>query len=101
MTSINPTGRTTAALAAAVAADGWSVVGTLDRPLADRLLRAVDAVAGSTGQVPPLSGLAQHTDLPAIVDWAPLLAPAVELLSPNNYINHSHLDVHPPHEPTG
>ena len=25
----------------------------------------------------------------------------VELLSPNVYINHSHLDVHPPHPPTG
>ena len=53
------------------------------------------------GQLHQLSGLAQHPDLAAIVDWPPLLALAVELLSPNVYINHSHLDVHPPHPPTG
>ena len=57
--------------------------------------------AGTAGPLHQLSGLAQHPDLAAVVDWPPLLALAVELLSPNVYINHSHLDVHPPHPPTG
>ncbi|WP_320669466.1 phytanoyl-CoA dioxygenase family protein [Patulibacter defluvii] len=94
-------------LAKTVAEEGWAVVGTLDRPLSRRLLGAVDEVAarspeaGAGGQLHLLSGLAQHPRLAAVVDWPPLLALAVELLSPNIYINHSHLDVHPPHPPTG
>lgn len=98
---------TTAELAKTVADEGWSVVGTLDKPLADRLLRAVDEVAARTpdadrgSQLHLLSGLSRHPDLATIVDWPPLLALAVELLSPNIYIHHSHLDVHPPHPPTG
>ena len=90
-----------------MADEGWSVVGVLDRPLARRLLGGVDEVAsrspeaGTAGQLHQLSGLAQHPDLAAVVDWPPLLALAVELLSPNVYVNHSHLDVHPPHPPTG
>ena len=107
MTDRTPADSTTAELAKAVADEGWSVVGVLDRPLSRRLLRAVDEVAArsadacAAGQLHQLSGLAQHPDLAAIVDWPPLLALAVELLSPNVYINHSHLDVHPPHPPTG
>jgi ectoine hydroxylase len=103
----NPAEITTAQLATTVANEGWSVVGVLDRPLSRRLLGAVDEVAarssdaGAGGQLHLLSGLAQHPDLAEIVDWPPLLALAVELLSPNVYINHSHLDVHPPHPPTG
>jgi hypothetical protein len=98
---------TTAGMAKTVADEGWSVVGVLEKPLSDRLLRAVDEVAarapetGDGGQLHLLSGFAQHPDLPAVVDWAPLLELAVELLSPNVYVNHSHLDVHPPHPPTG
>jgi D-alanine--(R)-lactate ligase len=48
---------------------------------------AVDEVAarssdgGAGGQLHLLSGLAQHPDLAEIVDWPPLLALAVELLS--------------------
>jgi ectoine hydroxylase len=94
----------TTQLAGTVADEGWAVVGTLERPLAQRLRHAVDEVAGRSGEagaLHQLSGLAQHPDLAAIVDWPPLLALAVELLSPNVYINHSHLDVHPPHPPTG
>lgn len=99
--------RTTAELAKTVADEGWAIVGALDQPLARRLLRAVDEVAdrsadaNASGQLHQLSGLAQHRDLAAIVDWPPLLALVVELLSPNVYVNHSHLDVHPPHPPTG
>jgi len=102
-----PVDTDTAELAKTVADEGWSVVGVLDSPLSDRLLQAVDEVAartpdaGGTGQLHLLSGLAQHPDLVSIVDWPPLLALAVEFLSPNIYINHSHLDVHPPHPPTG
>jgi hypothetical protein len=98
---------TIAETAQAVTDDGWSVVGVLDRPLTRRLLRAVDEVAGrcsdpsATGQLHQLSGLAQHPDLAAVVDWPPLLALVVKLLSPNIYINHSHLDVHPSHPATG
>ena len=98
---------TTTDLATTVTEEGWSVVGVLDRPLAHRLLHAVDEVAarsaGPAGSRPlhQLSGLAQHPDLATVVDWPPLLALVVELLSPNVYINHSHLDVHPPHPPTG
>jgi ectoine hydroxylase len=97
----------TAETARTVANEGWSVVGVLDTSLARRLLRAVDEVAarspdaGSAGRLHQLSGLAQHPDLAAIVDWPPLLPLAVGLLSPNVYVNHSHLDVHPPHPPTG
>jgi hypothetical protein len=103
----DPAKSTPAELAAAVADEGWSVVGVLAEPLGDRLLRAVDEVAGRSsdatdgGQLHQLSGLAQHRDLVEVVDWEPLLGLAVELLSPNIYINHSHLDVHPPHPPTG
>jgi ectoine hydroxylase len=98
---------TTAELAKTVAEEGWSVVGVLDRPLARRLLRAVDEVparpfdTSAGGELHLLSGLAQHPDLAEIVDWPPLLDLVVALLSPNIYINHSHLDVHPPHPPTG
>jgi hypothetical protein len=87
--------------------EGWCVVGTLDRSLAQRLRRAVDEVAARSPEVAAgvalhqLSGLAQHPDLAAVVDWPPLLGLVVELLSPNVYVNHSHLDVHPPHPPTG
>lgn len=107
MSSSNPTRTPTTEIAQAVADDGWSVVGVLERPLARRLLAAVDEVAARSstaaggGQLHLLSGLAQHPDLAEVVDWPPLLALAVELLSPNIYINHSHLDVHPPHPPTG
>src|ERR687887_1955627 len=107
MTYSTPAESTTAETAGAVADEGWSVVGLLDRPLAGRLLRAVDEVAArspearTAGQLHQLSGLAQHPDLAAVIDWPPLLALVVELLSPNVYINHSHLDVHPPHPPTG
>jgi ectoine hydroxylase len=98
---------TTEATARTVADAGWAVVGVLEEPLTARLLRAVDQVAerspdvGPDGQLHQLSGLAQHTDLVSVIDWPPLLDLAVELLSPNVYINHSHLDVHPPHPPTG
>jgi hypothetical protein len=107
MTFGNPAATTTAELTEAVAHEGWSVVGVLDRQLNRRLLAAVDEVAarssetGTGGQLHLLSGLARHPDLAAVVDWPPLLALAVQLLSPNIYINHSHLDVHPPHPPTG
>ncbi len=100
MTYSEPAELTTAELARTVADVGWSVVGVLEGSLTHRLLRAVDEVAPA-GQLHQLSGLAQHPDLAAIVDWPPLLALVVELLSPNVYINHSHLDVHPPHPPTG
>ncbi len=107
MTYSNPVETTTAELAKAVADEGWAVVGVLEQPLARRLLDAVDAVAArSSGsdtatELHLLSGLAQHPDLAEIVDWPPLLDLALELLSPNIYVNHSHLDVHPPHPPTG
>jgi ectoine hydroxylase len=107
MTYSKPAATTTAEIAKTVADEGWAVVGVLDRPLAGRLLQAVDEVAarssdtGPDGQLHRLSGLAQHPDLAEIVDWPPLLALVLELLSPNVYINHSHLDVHPPHPPTG
>jgi hypothetical protein len=107
MTYSTPAGTTLEQMAQNVEEDGWSLVGALDRPLARRLLRAVDEVAArsteteANGQLHQLSGLAQHPDLATVVDWQPLLSLAVELLSPNIYINHSHLDVHPPHEPTG
>src|SRR3954462_15404944 len=105
MTYTNPAETATAEMAKTVADESWSVVGVLDGPLSRRLLRAVDVVAarapnaGSAGQLHQLSGLAQHPDLAAIVDWPPLLALAVELLSPNIDVNHSHLDVHPPRPP--
>jgi len=97
----------TVELAKTVADEGWSVVGVLDEALAGRLLRAVDEVADRSadardgGQLHLLSGFAQHPDLVSVVDWPPLLDLAVELLSPNVYVNHSHLDVHAPHPPTG
>jgi ectoine hydroxylase len=107
MTYSQPAGATTAEVAKTITDEGWSVVGVIDRPLCRRLLWAVDEVAfrssdvGSEGQLHQLSGLAQHPDLAAVVDWPPVLGLAVELLSPNIYINHSHLDAHPPHPPTG
>jgi hypothetical protein len=91
----------------AVVEDGWTHVGILDRALARQLRRAIDEVAARRPAalrrepLHQLSGLAQHPDLSRIVDWPPLLGLVVELLSPNVYVNHSHLDVHPPHEPTG
>ncbi len=70
-------------------------------PAPGRAPRRAARLPTSRGQLHQLSGLAQHPDLVAIVDWPPLLALAVELLSPNAYINCSHLDVHPPHPPAG
>ena len=105
MTYITRAGTTATEMARTVEDEGWAVVGVLDGALAGRLLRAVDEVAarssdaGTAGQLHQLSGLAQHPDLAEVVDWPPLLALAVELLSPNLYINHSHLDVHLPHPP--
>jgi ectoine hydroxylase len=90
-----------------VSDEGWAVVGVLDADLTNRLLGAVDEVAEQSpgaeagGQLHLLSGFARHPDLVSVVDWPPLLDLAVELLSPNVYVNHSHLDVHPPHPPTG
>src|SRR3954469_12653252 len=107
MTYSPPSETTTAEMAKTVANEGWSVVGVLDRPLSRRLLRAVDEVAArspdasAAGQLHQLSGLAQHPDLAAVVDWPPLLALAVELLSPNVYITPPPLDAHPPHPPSG
>jgi ectoine hydroxylase-related dioxygenase (phytanoyl-CoA dioxygenase family) len=92
MTYSKPAERTTAEMARTVADEGWSVVGVLDRLLSRRLLRAVDEVAArspdasTAGQLHQLSGLAQHPDLAAVVDWPPLLALVVELLSPNVYL---------------
>jgi ectoine hydroxylase-related dioxygenase (phytanoyl-CoA dioxygenase family) len=79
----------------------------LDPELTGRLRAAVDEVAARSPDTTPegllhqLSGLAHHPDLADIVDWPPLLEVVRTLLSPNVYINHSHLDVHPPHPPTG
>jgi hypothetical protein len=107
MTNNEPAQIITAKLAKTVADEGWSVVGILDTTISRRLLRAVDEVAtrspeaDGTAELHLLSGLAQHADLAEVVDWPPLLDLAIELLSPNIYINHSHLDVHPPHPPTG
>jgi ectoine hydroxylase len=108
MTStIKPAQTTTAELSKTVEDEGWIVLGVLEEPLARRLLRAVDEVAArpseaaGAAELHLLSGLAQHPDLAEVVDWPPLLDLAVDLLSPNIYINHSHLDVHPPHPPTG
>jgi ectoine hydroxylase len=96
-----------AEVVADVGRDGWSLVGVLGGNLTGRLCSAVDEVAGRPsgtsegGQLHLLSGLSRHPDLAEVVDWPPLLAVVLELLSPNVYINHSHLDVHPPHPPTG
>jgi ectoine hydroxylase len=107
MSYSRPSKSTTAEIARTVEDEGSAIVGVLDRALSSRLLRAVDEVAarsadvGGSGELHLLSGLAHHPDLAEIVDWPPLLALAVDLLSPNIYINHSHIDVHAPHEPTG
>jgi hypothetical protein len=107
MTHGSPTQTTTGELAQTVADDGWAVIGVLDRSLSQRLLLAVDEVmtrtsdSGGAAPLHQLSGLAQHPDLACVVDWPPLLDLVVRLLSPNVYVNHSHLDVHPPHPPTG
>jgi hypothetical protein len=98
--------RRAADVVADVTHDGWSLVGTLDQTLTRRLRRAVEEVAARSdashgGKFHQLSGLSHHPDLAEVVDWPPLLAVVLELLSPNVYINHSHLDVHPPHPPTG
>lgn len=90
-----------------VGRDGWSLLGVLDEALTVRLRRAVDEVVAHSpattpeGQLHLLSGLSHHPDLAEVVDWPPLLVIVLELLSPNVYVNHSHLDVHPPHPPTG
>ena len=52
MTYTKPAETTTAQLAKTVADEGWSVVGVLDRPLAGRLLRAVDDVASRASDAP-------------------------------------------------
>jgi ectoine hydroxylase len=90
-----------------VVSDGWSLVGVLDAALTQRLRGAVDEVAARSpdttpeGQLHQLSGLSHHPDLAEVIDWPPLLEVVLELMSPNVYINHSHLDVRPPHPPTG
>lgn len=86
---------------------GSSVVGVLGGATTRRLRAAVDEVAARCpdtspdGRLHQLSALSLHPDLAEVVDWPPLLEVVLQLLSPNVYINHSHLDVHPPHSPTG
>jgi hypothetical protein len=54
-----------------------------------------------THGTPTPTPTAQHPELAAVIDRPPLLERVVELLWPDVSINHSPLDVHPPHRPTG
>ena len=87
-------------------ADGFVVLGQADPDLTDRLEHALDVVAdaarakGEGPELHVLSCLHCHPGLLELVDWPPLLEVLVTLLSPNIYVHHSHLDVHPPHDPT-
>lgn len=47
-----------------------------------------------------LSIMGDHPAFPPMVEWPPLLRVVHDLLTNNIYMNHSHLDVHPPHQPT-
>jgi ectoine hydroxylase len=85
---------------------GFVVLGTLHPAFTDRLRAAADEVAtrwadrAPDGQLHLLSCLERHPDLVQVIDWPPLLEVLTAALSGNIYINHSHIDVHPPHAPT-
>lgn len=85
---------------------GYTVLGTMEPELTERLAEAADTMAARWGEGLPggqlhlLSCLERHVGLTDIVDWPPLLDVLIGGLSPNIYINHSHIDVHPPHPPT-
>jgi ectoine hydroxylase len=101
------TARPTDEVVADLDRDGWAPIGVLDPSMTAMLRAAVDDVASRSADTAPdgrlhqLSGLAYHPDLVEFIDWPPLLDVVLALLSPNVYINHSHVDVHPPHPPTG
>jgi hypothetical protein len=100
------TAQVDAELAKRMNEDGFAVLGRLDPALHTKLLRTTEAVGEA--QRDDFSELGLHllscfhanTDLMDIVDWPPLLATIVQLLSPNVYMHHSHLDIHPPIEAT-
>jgi ectoine hydroxylase len=85
---------------------GYVVLGTLDPAFTDRLRSAADEVAtrwaerAPNGQLHLLSCLEHHPDLVEVIDWTPLLEVLTAGLSWNIHVNHSHIDIHPPHPPT-
>lgn len=81
-------------------ADGYLVLGRLTGRLLDNLQCKVDAVADGLSERHLLSALHHHPELITVIDWPPILSLVVELLSSNVHVNHSHLDIHPPHHPT-
>ena len=82
-------------------AAGFLVLGQLTGTLLAQLQEKVNVVADRLNtECHLLSFLHHHPDLVAVIDWPPLLSFAIELLSSNIHINHTHLDVHPPHQPT-
>jgi hypothetical protein len=85
---------------------GYVVLGALDPGSTERLRCAADEVAtrwaerAPGGQLHLLSCLERHPDLVEVIDWTPLLEVLTAALSWNIHVNHSHIDVHPPHAPT-
>jgi len=87
--------------------DGFAVLPwRLEPELHAELLSALDTIwekaqtDGPLESLHYLSFLGADPVFPSIVDWPPLLRVVTDLLTNNIYVNHSHLDVHPPHEPT-
>jgi ectoine hydroxylase len=91
---------------AGLGADGYLVLGQLPPPLLEELLEAADSFGDAyfrqagVPELHMLSCLHRHPDFLDIIDWPPLLAAIIGLLSPNIYVHHSHLDIHPPHDKT-
>lgn len=81
-------------------AAGYVVLGRLTTTLLLSLQDGVNAADGTSAERHLLSCLHHHPEMVAVIDWPPLLSLAIELLSSNIHINHSHLDIHPPHHPT-
>ena len=80
--------------------DGYAIVGTLDDPTVATLTAAARRVSEAHGRAGEalhlLSAIGRDPSFTTLLGWPPLLEVAVDELSPNIYVHHSHLDVHPP-----
>lgn len=94
--------------------DGYSTVGCLEAAFTDRLLDASNRIAADhhasarrvgdgrvgNGSLHLLSAVHRDPELIRLVAWPHLLDAAIRALSPNIYVHHSHLDIHPPERPS-
>lgn len=85
--------------------DGFATIGRLSLDDTAAVLEASRRIASQhrtpDGRLHLLSAIHLDPALTSLITWPRLLDAAVQALTPNIYVNHSHLDVHPPESPSG